>query len=309
MIKSRIVIFINRKMSNNDKPNNNENTNYRPLVWLSIAVVGLFGLSWWWLASAIGDSEKQGQFGDQFGAVNALFSGLAFAGLIFTIILQKKELALQREELTETRAELKGQKEQLEEQNKTLKIQRFENTFFQMLNQFQEIVNNISYSYIDISNERHTAKGRDAFFDSFEVAIHKTNLLDWNPAHINHKYVGMRDIIKSLGNEGYYESFTPTYFDHYFRFLYRILKFVETSPLVTDYDEEYKYTCMLRAMLSRYELVWLYYNGLSYGKEKLKPLIERYAMLNNLRGELLADLKDKFGKYEASAWRKITPVQ
>ena len=39
----------------------------------------------------IGDSEKQGQFGDQFGAVNALFSGLAFAGLIFTIILQKKE--------------------------------------------------------------------------------------------------------------------------------------------------------------------------------------------------------------------------
>ena len=289
-------------MPNDDYTCKSESTNYWPLILLSVGVVGLFGLSWWLLASTIGNSEKQGQFGDQFGAVNALFSGLAFAGLIFTIILQKKELALQREELTETRAELKGQKEQLEEQNKTLKIQRFENTFFQMLNQFQEIVNNISFSYIDSFDKAHTVKGRDAFYDSFEVAIHKTKLQDWDPFHINHKYVGMRDIIKSLGSDGYYESFTPTYFDHYFRFLYRILKFVQTSPLVTDFEEEYEYTCMLRAMLSRYELVWLYYNGLSYGKDKLKPLIERYAMLNNLRGDLLADPKDKFGKYEASAW-------
>lgn len=293
-------------------PNNNnisESTNYWPLIFLSVGVVGLFALSWWWLATTINNPEKQGQFGDQFGAVNALFSGLAFAGLIFTIILQKKELALQREELTQTREELKGQKEQLEEQNKTLKIQRFENTFFQMLNQFQEIVNNISYSYIDKLDKRHTVKGREVFRDSFEVAIHNTNIQDWDPTHINHKYEGMRDIIKSLGNEGYEESFTPTYFDHYFRFLYRILNFVKTSPLVTDFDEEYEYTCMLRAMLSRYELVWLYYNGLSYGKDKLKPLIERYAMLNNLRGDLLADLKDKFGKYEASAWKKIVPAK
>lgn len=288
---------------------NKDNTNYWPLFFLSVGVIGLFAFSWWWLANTIGDSEKQGQFGDQFGAVNALFSGLAFAGLIFTIILQKKELALQREELTQTREELKGQKEQLEEQNKTLKIQRFENTFFQMLNQFQEIVNNISYSYIDIRENRHIVKGREVFYDSFEVAIHKTKLQDWNPVHVNHKYVGMRDIIRSLGKEGYYESFTPTYFDHYFRFLYRILNFVKLSPLVTDFEEEYEYTCMLRAMLSRYELVWLYYNGLFYGKDKLKPLIERYAMLNNLRGELLVDKQGDFGIYEPSAWKKIAPVK
>ena len=83
--------------SNSEK---NESTNYLPLILLSIGVVGLFAISWWWLDDTIHDPEKQGQFGDQFGAVNALFSGLAFAGLIFTIILQKKELALQREELT-----------------------------------------------------------------------------------------------------------------------------------------------------------------------------------------------------------------
>ena len=287
--------------------NTSENTNYWPLILLSVGVVGLFSLSWWWLATTINNPEKQGQFGDQFGAVNALFSGFAFAGLIFTIILQKKELALQREELTLTREELKGQKEQLEEQNKTLKIQRFENTFFQMLTQFQEIVNNITYSYKYISGEVHTVKGREAFYDSFEIAEHKTKLQDWHPTHINHQYIGMRDIIQSLGYDGYMESFTPTYFDHYFRFLYRILKFIYTSPLVSTFEEEYEYTCMLRATLSRYELVWLYYNGLSYGKDRLKPLIERYAMLNNLRVDLLADKKEEFGIYEACAFSINNP--
>lgn len=46
-------------------------------------------------------------FGDSFGGINTLFSGLAFAGIIYTILLQKKELRLQREEFQETRNELK----------------------------------------------------------------------------------------------------------------------------------------------------------------------------------------------------------
>ena len=41
-----------------------------------------------------------------FGAVNSLFSGLAFAGVIFTIYLQKTELSLQRKELELTRVQL-----------------------------------------------------------------------------------------------------------------------------------------------------------------------------------------------------------
>jgi len=44
--------------------------------------------------------------GDSFGLINSLFSGLAFAGIIYTIILQRKELSLQRQELKDTRMEL-----------------------------------------------------------------------------------------------------------------------------------------------------------------------------------------------------------
>ena len=43
--------------------------------------------------------DKAGLFGDSFGVLNSLFSGLAFAGIIVTVLLQKEELKLQRKEL------------------------------------------------------------------------------------------------------------------------------------------------------------------------------------------------------------------
>ena len=85
-----------------------------------------------------------------FGGVNALFSGLAFAGILIALYMQKHELELQREELSATREELKlqriameGQKKQLEIQNKTSEKQRFENTFFQLLDLHHEIISNL----------------------------------------------------------------------------------------------------------------------------------------------------------------------
>lgn len=269
--------------------NKNESTNYWPLILLSVGVVGLFALSWWWIATTINDLEKQGQFGDQFGAVNALFSGLAFAGLIFTIILQKNELALQRKELSLTHEELKGQKEQLEEQNKTLKIQRFENTFFNMLSQFQEVVSGITYP-LDFGEKTKVYKGRELFYEGFENLEVKTR--QESSFDENSRFDSLRECIEKEGLQGYASVEMPTYFDHYFRLLYRILKFVEKTDLIgkdnDDDKEKYVYTSMIRAMLSRYELVWLYYNGLSvYGNKKLKPLIEKFCMLKNLRTELL----------------------
>lgn len=103
----------------------------------------------------------------------------------------------------------------------------------------------------------------------------------------------MRGLLKERGLDGYEDSFTPTYFDHYFRHLYRIFKFVAESPLLDNEEDRYEYASMVRAQLSRYELIWLYYNALSsYGRDKFKPLIERFAILKNLREEMLVqDLK------------------
>ena len=256
------------------------------------------------------DENERATFGDQFGAVNALFSGLAFAGLIYTIILQRqdlklqrRDLRLQREELALTRKEMEEQTAEFEKQNETLRIQRFENTFFNMLSQFQDVVNNLSVTarvnmeYVDLS-------GREIFQTLFE----KAKIYIPNPQK-NGECVpnrGMMTVLKRNGLDGYKKTEDPTLFDHYFRLLYRILKFVKTSPFITRFEDEYEYTSILRATLSRYELVWLYYNGLTYGKNKLKPLIERYAMLKNLRNDLLVQGID-VGNYAESAYQKIIP--
>ena len=68
------------------------------VIWILSIVSILIGLDDW---------SDRGTFGDLFGAVNALFSGLAFAGLIYTIVLQKQDLELQRKEIAQNRVELK----------------------------------------------------------------------------------------------------------------------------------------------------------------------------------------------------------
>ncbi|MBK6362560.1 MAG: hypothetical protein IPF52_03325 [Saprospiraceae bacterium] len=45
-----------------------------------------------------------GTFGDQFGAINALFTGLSFAGIIITLRQQQEELNAQRREFMSSRA-------------------------------------------------------------------------------------------------------------------------------------------------------------------------------------------------------------
>jgi predicted aspartyl protease len=42
--------------------------------------------------SAIPEPQNRGLFGDTFGAMNALFSGLAFAGIVYTILVQRSEI-------------------------------------------------------------------------------------------------------------------------------------------------------------------------------------------------------------------------
>lgn len=281
-------------------------SDYSILVVLVIVVLVIYVLSWVFVDCVYNDGTDRGTFGDKFGAVNALFSGLAFAGLIFTIVLQRKELSLQREELQLTRQEMSDQTAEFEKQNSTLQLQRFENTFFQLLNQFEQITSNLSFSYMEntdckeyypegdepaypLEQKRSVIVGRELFRHAFEEVPHYFKVVNAILPDGTMKVNGMRGLLNKKGMKGYMDSFTPSYFDHYFRLMYRILKFVDNTKLIAE-EDKYEYTCILRALLSRYELVWLYYNGLSdYGSKKFKPLIEKYSMLQNLREELLVD--------------------
>lgn len=75
----------------------------RGFVLLCLVVAGLWlacTLAIYWLFP---DWQTRGTAGDSFGAVNALFSGLAFAGVIYALNLQRKQLEDQQEEMRATR--------------------------------------------------------------------------------------------------------------------------------------------------------------------------------------------------------------
>ncbi len=80
-------------------------------ICLVVIIVSLF-LNWYLLHN----SGDRGTFGDMFGVANALFSGLAFGGIIFTIYLQREDLKSTRVELKEAREEFRIQ--QFEANNK-----------------------------------------------------------------------------------------------------------------------------------------------------------------------------------------------
>jgi hypothetical protein len=84
-------------------------------------VVGIWFTYWILVVLFSGNPNNPGTWGDMFGGLNALFSGLAFAGVICTILLQSQELKYQREELELQRKATQGSEEALRRQADTLK--------------------------------------------------------------------------------------------------------------------------------------------------------------------------------------------
>jgi hypothetical protein len=170
----------------------------------------LFVWLWNFLWLIFLEQGDRGTFGDMFGGINALFSGLAFVGIIYAVLLQRKELENQREELElqrlelkATRQELAGQKEALEEQNKTLETQRFENKFFQLLNSQRELTNSLYFTVnnqtgIDgFRNTFHSIRGNPSFKDQVRT---KDDLPGWLEANEEKYLLPIKQYFNSLKN-------------------------------------------------------------------------------------------------------------
>lgn len=92
------------------KEQNKDKKDRKITVWLVVAIVLVLVI--WFLGPMVINlcydaPAGAGEFGDSFGAINALFTALAFAFLIYTSLMQKEELEMQRKELEMTREELK----------------------------------------------------------------------------------------------------------------------------------------------------------------------------------------------------------
>ena len=93
-----------------------------------------------------------------------------------------------------------------------------------------------------------------------------------------HKF---RNIANLFNHKGY-----SSFLGHYFRHLFLMVKFVVENDIVTEYQEKMKYLKLLRAQLSNYEQIALFYNWLSgYGaawENEENHYFTDYKMIHNL---------------------------
>lgn len=215
--------------------------------------------------------DKIGQFGDFVGGfIGTLFSLVGV--ILFYVSLKEqrvdfktnqhalenqleafqqqiKEFELQREELGETR-------KIFEQQTKTMRNQQFESSFYSLLNVF-------------INNRNR---------------INETNLFKVLISNIkNNSSIGnYSETIKSV-----YDNYFDEYLSNraelamYFMSLYRLFKIIEECPHLDNSEKTY-YHKIIRALISKDELIVLYYNYHSgFGKKPL-PIALKYDYFKHL---------------------------
>lgn len=217
------------------------------------------------------DWAMRGQIGD---LIAGHFTALAFIGILISISQVRKSLEKQDEaielqrksvfaQLQEVREQRKETKHAMELQTKIYEKQSFESTFFQLLKVYHEVVNEIEFQ--DKKNKK---------------ALLKYNTLFWNVVEEfnedNMSYIEFKMITLNFLSD-YYEIL-----DHYFRIIYRIIKYIDTYPDEHQVIDKEFYVHLLRAQLSSSEINLIFINGM-YGKGlNFKQYCEKYHFLEHL---------------------------
>jgi hypothetical protein len=271
-----------------------------------IGIIILWSLCWLAVSNSpsLNGWSERGQFGDMFGAVNALFSGLAFAGIIITILLQREELSLQRSELQLTRSEFS-------QQNETLRSQRFENTFFNLLQSHINLLDNLSIT--DSENDRALGsdykatvyRGRDVFQKFVRRLEFFLGEIKFEGETItNEETDKVEETFHNYANQ-YHNTINL-----FIQSLCSLLTFVAKSDLIKD-EQRMTYVKIVFSNVSQDENTFLYYyyssvnwdSGLGNSVFTLADLFRDYPPISGMIGAFLFEethgkLRDLWKYYE-----------
>jgi hypothetical protein len=220
------------------------------------------------------------------GSVASLFSLGAFLLIYATFLAQQKQIAQQDQELED-------QKHQFQLQQESIKRQVFESSFFQLLNLHRELQSQLQTIRIEISDRGIGVKqipvhGKDCFqvFRDKMQEQYKNNRaaarLHTDEFPSDKAQVPSENAQALIAYEQVYRA-EQQQLAHYFRNLYHLFKFAATS----DMPNKRRYTSLIRAQLSAYELAVLFYNCITPHGKNFHPLIEEFGLLEHLDRELL----------------------
>lgn len=211
-------------------------------------VLLLWILLGWWAST----QRNPGDFGDMFGASNALFAGLAFAILIATLHSQREELALQREELTETR--------------RIFMRQQFEDTFFQLVALHDKVTDNLELR----PGTGDYRRGRACFPELLQRLREAYEGSDVPEADDERRLITAyaafyREVEYMLGP--------------YFRVMYNVMRYVDESRIA----DKKIYANLVRAQLTSHELALMFYSAAFYQQGVgMRKYLGRYNLLKHM---------------------------
>ena len=265
--------------------------------WLLLFLAGVIGVaafySWEFVKHIEGsfgsffptelDRDKWGVLGDLFGGVlNPFFALLGLLMLLVTLFQNQRELSL-------SRREFEGSAKALKSQAATLEKQRFEDTFFSLLEQHNIALNTITIERIDYDSDGNQRKTQ-----SIATSL-KVNYVGGGTSYpVTESFLGLEKSRENLLKEN------PS-LNQYFRILYQVLKFIASrcpsSSIRNSYsveklkttscsDDEKMYANIVRALLSADVYYLLAINSFSGDEKdsffKYRLLIERYAFLEHM---------------------------
>jgi hypothetical protein len=71
-----------------------------PIMWVIVSIVAAWLGSFWLILHLTGCIVTAGQVGDTFGAINALFSGVALIGIVYALTIQRSEDKIEKDRET-----------------------------------------------------------------------------------------------------------------------------------------------------------------------------------------------------------------
>lgn len=278
------------------------------VVLVIIAIILLYGFFFWlpsllpllkergFRVSDCTQIECYGLMGDSFGVFNALFSGLAFFGVLITILIQSRD----------------NRKRTIVEQ------------YFKMLDEQQKVVDEINVPQARRAKKDEEiviAKGRKAFVE-FKIQL-KYLVLEIRKVASDGGFelsdIDIADIAYAVFYYGSDTSWKPfmmeylkdyknadklvdaivaklksnkrfildrpnhNYLSVYFRNMYNAIKLIDNSRLFNDEEKE-NYVKVLRSQLSNSELYILFFNLISrFGKKWIdNNYVVKYQLIQNL---------------------------
>jgi len=244
---------------------------------LVVIVLGLFVFSWeesFFDFGATVKADKAGQLGDLIGGVAGSLWALAGVILFYKALTEQREdfrnnkkaldlqveaLQNQLQEFKLNREELKSSRHVYESQSKTLKFQQFDSNFYSLINVYLTIKNNIFTQNKNFFHELVNSLG-DGLGDD-------KNIADQHKSHVDRYLEKYGELREHLSN--------------YFRVLYRVITIIEENREFTDEDKWF-YAKILRAQISDYEVILLFYNSCTPQGKKSRKHILKYNLLKHL---------------------------